>query len=35
MKNTLARCLTNVDANIIPVWIIFVINNAFDGIHEF
>ena len=35
MKYTLASSLTNVNANVIPVRLIFLINNAFDAIREF
>ena len=35
MKYTLAGGLTNVNANVIPVRMIFLINNAFDAIRKF
>ena len=35
MKNTLTSCLSNVNANVIPVWMVFFINDTFDAIHEF
>ena len=35
MKYTLACSLSNVNANVIPVRMIFLINNAFDAIRKF
>ena len=35
MKYTLASSLPNVNTNVIPVRMIFLINNALDAIREF